>query len=314
MSSIGEEAFCGCNAMTSLSIGKSVNNIGTWAFYKCASLESVVIPGSVKTIEEGAFWECKKLKYLTLEEGVVTIKAGAFYKCIIEKIVLPNSVVTVENEAFFQNGLDTLIIGNSVKKIDMACYQCYRLNYVENYSLIPQYVSASSFGNIGGKLHVYSGLKRTYEQSTWRTQCGFDIIDDIPLPAPTEIVVEQADLQILVGKYTDNTIVATTDNQIFNAIKGNSFSYLVEENQCLRYDMKSNQFYGVAEGDAFITVSLPDYGLTTRIKVSVLVDPAALENIYADESIHKATKRLENGKIVIEKGRHRYSLSGTEIE
>ena len=50
VTSIGQEAFSGCSALTSVTIGNNVTIIGDGAFYNCTNLTSVTFLG--KTMEQ----------------------------------------------------------------------------------------------------------------------------------------------------------------------------------------------------------------------------------------------------------------------
>lgn len=55
---IGDEAFSGCESLTSINIPNSVTNIGNCAFYGCGFLKSINIPDSVTNIGDRAFRYC----------------------------------------------------------------------------------------------------------------------------------------------------------------------------------------------------------------------------------------------------------------
>ena len=77
ITTIGDEAFYGCDSLTSITIPDSVTTIGSYAFHSCSNLTSITIPDSVTTIGEGAFYSCLKLTSVYCK--AVTPPAGGSY-------------------------------------------------------------------------------------------------------------------------------------------------------------------------------------------------------------------------------------------
>ena len=139
VTSIGKEAFRGCDAITSITIPNGVTSIGAGAFELCKNLAKVTIPRSVKSIGSAAFFGCDALTGLTISDlaawcdidfsqqqnpfrgaskhslylndmpvqdmdiprGVTTIKDYAFFGCSsLTHVLFPDSVTTIGAEAF----------------------------------------------------------------------------------------------------------------------------------------------------------------------------------------------------------------------
>ena len=125
VTSIGEDAFSGCNEMiydtTTIpgvkliggwAVGSTgslsgaldltgVRGIGDSAFSGCEGLTSVTIPNSVASIGYHAFFGCSGLTSVTIPNSVTKIETGAFLGCeALESVTIPASVTSIGTEAF----------------------------------------------------------------------------------------------------------------------------------------------------------------------------------------------------------------------
>ena len=102
VTTIGEDAFWGCESLSNINIPNSVKTIGDLAFLGCKSLTNINIPNSVKTIGNLAFRNCKSLTTINIPNSVKTIGKNAFSGCeSLTNINIPNSVTTIEKGAFY---------------------------------------------------------------------------------------------------------------------------------------------------------------------------------------------------------------------
>ena len=63
---IDDEAFSGCDSLTSITLPESVTEIGYRAFSDCSSLKSIMIPEGVTEIGFKAFCGCSRLSSITI--------------------------------------------------------------------------------------------------------------------------------------------------------------------------------------------------------------------------------------------------------
>ena len=103
ITSIGYEAFIGCQYLTSVSIGNSVTSIGESAFNGCENLSSITIPNSVTSIGENAFCQCSSLTSITIPNSVTSIGDSAFGGCSALSVIefLPTTPPEIYNDNAF---------------------------------------------------------------------------------------------------------------------------------------------------------------------------------------------------------------------
>jgi hypothetical protein len=133
VTSIGAEAFKGCNNLTSVIIPNSVTSIGYGAFEGCSSLTSIIIPNNVTAIRGTAFKGCSSLTEITIPNSVTEIGDDAFYNCSsLTSVTISNGVKSIGESAFSGcSGLTSVTIPNSVTSIgDNAFLFCTSLKSI----------------------------------------------------------------------------------------------------------------------------------------------------------------------------------------
>ena len=148
---IGVEAFRDCSALTSVSMPE-VTTISDYAFYSCSALTSVSMP-EVTTISDYAFYSCSALTSVSMPE-VTTIGDGAFSGSALTSVDMP-SVTTIGNSAFYScSALTSVSMPEATTIGDKAFYHCSALTSVDIPASATK-IGDLVFGRCSGLTSVY---------------------------------------------------------------------------------------------------------------------------------------------------------------
>ena len=116
VTTIGNGAFSGLAALTSVTIPTSVTRIADAAFQSCTGLTSVALPSKLTELGTGVFAGCEKLSAITIPSGLTALRTSVFLGCTaLTTVTIPSTITTIEDGAFFGcTGLKSIyFLGNA---------------------------------------------------------------------------------------------------------------------------------------------------------------------------------------------------------
>lgn len=153
----------------SYDIPDGITSIAEDAFLSCDALTSITIPGSLTSIGHSAFYGCQNLSSITICEGVTQIEGYVFYSCInLSSVTLPESLTSIGCRAFFAcKSLSSITIPKNVFSIDDYAFgDCYSLTSVYFKGDAPLEMGDNVFSKNGPTLYYYEG-RAGWTSPTW---------------------------------------------------------------------------------------------------------------------------------------------------
>ena len=173
--SIGNNAFCGCTALTSVVLPSSLETIGPRAFYHCSALASMNFPSSLVTIGNYAFEECISLEGDVIVPSLTSLGTISFYKTNISSFSA-DILTSIPNKAYdkgvFQNctNLRTLNLPNIITIGSNAFSECTALESV-NLSLSLTNIGSYAFNNCSALANINLPASLTIIESSAFSNC-----------------------------------------------------------------------------------------------------------------------------------------------
>ena len=153
VTTIGESAFEGCSALTSINIPDGVTSIGRYVFSGCSSLTEITIPDGVASIGDNAFEGCSALTSINIPDGVTSIGRYAFSGCSsLTEITIPDGVTSIGDNAFSGcSSLTNIDLPATLKSIgDFAFASCSNLTEI----IIPEGVTTLNAGTFANCINL----------------------------------------------------------------------------------------------------------------------------------------------------------------
>ena len=130
---IGKSSFSGCKSIEYITMPDSIEIIGANAFSSCQSLKAISVPDNVSCINPSTFYDCKTLTVISFGSGLTSIGQYALYNCkSLTSVKIPDNVKVIAKYAFNNcEMLSSVVLPADIENVDeMAFYGCKNLKYV----------------------------------------------------------------------------------------------------------------------------------------------------------------------------------------
>ena len=196
VTAIGDDAFAGCTALTTVELPNTLEVIGYRAF-EASGLTQITLPGSVTDIYLNAFSNCSAIESIKISDGITSVADMLFSSCA---------------------ALTTLELGKDVQSIGMIAFMgSNALTEITCHAVVPPSVSMMVFASSifeSATLYVPAESIDAYkEASTWKDFLNIKAIGDTTITTPTITVIEVEGIfyKLNSEKYTA-TVVEDTIN------------------------------------------------------------------------------------------------------
>ena len=300
-------------------IPNSVTSIGVQAFYGCQGMTSITIPNSVTSIGGQAFWDCS-LTSVTIPKSVTSIGGSAFANNTgLRSIkVMNKEPISISSSSFASSSFHDIYSQATLYVPAGSKTKYQNAQYWSNFTTIEEFyptVTISSAG-VGTYCSEYAldftgSAVKAYIVSAFTPSTGQVILTRVyDVPEQTGLVVladNAGDYQIPMGQgatIVSNMLVGVIDDTQLNKVDGDYTNYVLAK--------KSGNlgFYAVKDGSTLGAhkAYLP---LLTASLANLPSSAPQLSLIFDDEGTTGITT-TDNGQLMMDNVY--YDLSGRRVE
>lgn len=323
VTSISQQAFSGCNGITSLQWSPNITSVAMDAFEGCTGLEALFITNldnwSKITFNTAAsnplcfahnlYLDSVLVETLVFPSSLTTVKAYSFYggSCI-QEVKIHNSVTTIAKNAFANcTQLNKLTLNSAMKTYGEGAFAgCTGLHEVTNPQSTPLELKVVIFPTTiytGCKLFVPKGCVNAYKESpTWRFFYSIEVMPTTSQMPVFRVMAQNAD----EGSVNDSINGAYAYETELQAIAMPNEGYYFD-----RWDDGSTENPRTVTLIRDITL-VAWFGRSAQDEGSGYNIPTDLETT-AENPLPITNKVLVNGQLLIVRGEQIYTLTGQKV-
>ena len=345
------------DSISVIRFASGVASIGNNAFYGCQGITSLIIPDGVASIGDYTFYGCTTLSSVTMSNGITSIGDHAFDGCEeLVSLIIPNSISTIGDYAFRGcKKMETISFGAGLTSIgDYAMSGCQSIYEMTCYAVKVPTVSSNTFREVSTRADLYVpsvSIKKYKTHAYWGVfnilSIGADSVssggsvtvrpgeNDVIITWPTDDNADTYSIQITKDGQVFCTLVFNADGQLTNIAFASARNGEQRNRPAALLTQDGYRFTvtGLTSGTRYaydLTVKddeenvLQSYtGTFTTKGENMTTDIDNIEDsnpngdaLNGNDAVGTGTPRkvVRDGQVYILRGGKTYTLSGVEVE
>ena len=314
---IGRYAFENCDSLTTITLPEGLTTIGTHAFQYCSSLKSITLPSTLNNLDDadGLFQECRKLESVTILGQPQYLPEDFFYQCdSLKSFDLPESIQSYGYRAFSEAGFTSPVLNSHLfVRLPREYNGAYTIP--DGITVIGAYAFYQCFSLTD--VTIPSSVRKIDDEALWSCQG----LTRIELPEGVDSLMNYAfeDCRNVETLILPSTITYI-DYYVFSFYEESKLKEVYNYAETpYEFFVDAEPFYLVPNKDQ-IKLYVPDASVDAYKAALYWQDfdvqpmsevPTAIDTTAADA---KATKRIVNGQLFIERDGKIYNALGVEVK
>lgn len=278
---VGNRAFYGCTAITSVVLSPTAEVISSYAFYGCNKLQHIDFGKNLREIGYQAFRDCDAFRgsadgwttrTLNIPDTVTSIGGYAFDNCLnIVSANIGKGLKEIPEGLFYWCvSLRNVSIGKNVTKIYKSAFKSTSLSEIRSYAAVAPTLNSESFegAELNGMLYYPMGSDYSEWLSTTNYYLGSYQWDsaDFEVPPEPSITVEYRS-----KTYDGNAVSSTIDVNYADMTLYTPSKYMTDDGQVPEWFDISTTSFDEENGINVYTYNL-DENLDKNRKLTVLFE------------------------------------------